>query len=236
VNRRLVKSRCRLQNRWQAGTCFLLTCDLSWGRIGVLGLISDWRLEHETPPAKSFVAILIRCGWKSPVTRFRRPERQKWLAKQTTKALCAIFPARAAGVGTPRVRQRALAAGIPSRLRRLLPPLGRMLHLPRIWNAPNAIRHSRLEASSAVSAGLRFPPCKKQLSRNRRLGQLRPNPWLCQPPQGSPHKSQRQASLGRLLRWLAPLGRHRNPRPQSLQARRRLRRSPVLSPLQSALP
>jgi len=51
----------------------------------VSGAISAWRLEHETPRERSFAAILIRCGWKSPVISLGRPELLICLLKQTKK-------------------------------------------------------------------------------------------------------------------------------------------------------
>jgi hypothetical protein len=213
-----------------------LTCGLSWERIGVSGVTSAWRLEHETPREKSFAAILIRCGWKSPVTSFGRAEHLICLPKQTKKERYAISNAGRAGVGTPRARQSATVAESPSRLRRLLPSLGRLFHSPCHWSVRNVIRRFRQAASSAVSAAQRFRLRPKRPFRNSPRGPLRPSRWLLQFPPGSRHKLRRRVSLGYLLRWLVRLGRHSNPHPQSSQPRRQFRPSPDLSRRESAPP
>ena len=212
-----------------------MTCGLYWERIGVSGATSAWRLKHETPREKSFAAILIRCGWKSPVTSFGCPEHLICLPKQTKKERYAISHAGRAGVGTPRARQRAPVAGSPSRLLRFLPSLARVFHSPRNLNARNVIRRFPAAASSAVSAAHRFRLRPKRLFRNSRRGRLGPPRWLPQFPQGSPHQFQRRVSLGSRLRGLAPPGRHSNPHPQSSQPRRQFRQSPDLRRRQSAL-
>jgi len=213
-----------------------LTCGRSWERIGVSGATSAWRLEHETPREKSFAAILIRCGWKSPVTSFGCPEHLICLPKQTKKGRYAISNAGRAGVGTPRARQSAPVAGSPSRLRRLLPSRGRLFRSPCHWSVRNVIRGFRQAASSVVSAAHRFRLRPRRPFRNSPHGPLRPSRWLRQFPPGSRHKLRRRVSLGYLLRWLVRLGRHSNPHPQSLQPRRQFRQSPDLSRRESAPP
>ena len=151
------------------------------------------------------------------------------------KELYAISPAGRAGVGTLRARQRAPVAGVPSRRLRFLPSLGRMFHSPLNLNARNVIRRLQRAASSVVSAAHRFRLRLQRLLRNRHRGPLRRSRWLPQFPQESRHKLWGRGSLGCLLRWLAPHGRHSNPQPQSSQPRRQFRRSPVLSRRQSAL-
>ena len=193
------------------------------------GATSAWRLEHETPREKSFAAILIRCGWKSPATSFGRPEHLICLPKQTKKGRYAISHAGRAGVGTPRARQSAPVAGSPSMLRRLLPSLGRLFHSPSHWSVRNVIRRFRQAASSAVSAAQRFRLRPKRSFRNRPHSPLRPSRWLRQFPPGSRPKLRRRVSLGYLLRWLVRLGRHSNLHLQSLPPRRQFRPSPDLS-------
>jgi hypothetical protein len=187
------------------------------------------------PRAKSFAAILMQSGWKSPVASWGHPEHSICLAKQTMKELCAISHAGRAGVGTPRARQRAPGAASPSR-RRFLPPLGRMFHSPRNLNARNVIRRFRLVASFAVSAAHRLRCRRKKLFRNSCRGPLRSSRWLHQFLPGSPHKFRRRVALGWLLRRLAPHGRRSNPHLQRSPPRPQFRRSAVLSRRPSALP